>query len=459
MKRILRSRLKRSGVLLILLTCLYSFAGCGGDDEPASNQEHIISPISNRIEVPPAVRRNLGIDFAVVEERAVKQTRRIPGAFELQPEAVRDYHSSVRGHVELFVKQFQEIRKGALLFRVDSPEWHIMRHELGQAVSDISIAEAGVHVAIASYEEGKQSSEFLDTRVANLKEANVRRADLDAELLKSKKTVARLNAELAAARAGLEGARLHLSVMLTTASSTAEIPKETLSRTVRNSSGEEAPFWQTVNKLDVYAKSDGIVDELFVTNGSWVEQGARVMKTVDPVALRFRADAPQTDIQYYKNGQNVLIVPSEGASINLQKTMGGRLIKGYRADSQQRTLPLYVVPDAIEDWAAPGVSAYMEVLIKGDDRLQMAAPLSCIVRDGLVDIFFRRDPKNPDFVIRMEADLGENDGRWVVLRSGVRVGDEIVMNGAYQLKLAGVGKTPNEAGHFHADGTWHSAAD
>jgi multidrug efflux pump subunit AcrA (membrane-fusion protein) len=359
--------------------------------------------------------------------------------------------------VELFVKQFQEVNGGDLLFRVDSPDWHIIQHELGEAVSDISLAEAGVQVALASYEEAEQSSEFLQERVNNLEKANVRRADLDAELLKSKKTVARLNAELVAARASLKGARLHLSVMLNTASSTADIPRETLSRTVKNSSDEEVPFWQTVNKLDVYAESDGIVDELFVTNGSWVEQGVRVMRAVDPEALRFRADAPQTDIQYYKNGQNVLIVPSEGASINLQKTMGGTLIKGYRADSQQRTLPLYVVPETIGDWAAPGVSAYMEVLIRGDDRLQMAAPLSCIVRDGLVDIFFRRDPRNPDFVIRTEADLGENDGRWVVLRSGVRVGDEIVMNGAYQLKLAGVGKAPSEAGHFHADGTWHAA--
>jgi hypothetical protein len=77
------------------------------------------------------------------------------------------------------------------------------------------------------------------------------------------------------------------------------------------------------------------------------------------------------------------------------------------------------------------------------------------VLDGTRRVFFRRDPANPDRAIRVEADLGADDGRWVVVESGVRAGDEIVLDGVYPLLLSTSGSMP-VGGHFHADGTWHA---
>ncbi len=73
-------------------------------------------------------------------------------------------------------------------------------------------------------------------------------------------------------------------------------------------------------------------------------------------------------------------------------------------------------------------------------------------------MFFRRDPKDPDRAIRVIADLGVDDGRWVVVNSGVRLGDEIVLNGAYELQLAmaqASGSAPR-GGHVHPDGSFHA---
>jgi hypothetical protein len=58
----------------------------------------------------------------------------------------------------------------------------------------------------------------------------------------------------------------------------------------------------------------------------------------------------------------------------------------------------------------------------------------------------------------MEADLGVSDGKWVVVKSGVKEGDEVVLDGVYELKLAGGGK-PMGGGHFHADGAFHAEPD
>ena len=79
------------------------------------------------------------------------------------------------------------------------------------------------------------------------------------------------------------------------------------------------------------------------------------------------------------------------------------------------------------------------------------------MQDGLVHVLFRRDPRDPDKVIRLEADLGTDDGRWVVLKSGVALGDEVVLDGAYEIKLASQQNgTVQKGGHFHADGTFHA---
>ena len=58
----------------------------------------------------------------------------------------------------------------------------------------------------------------------------------------------------------------------------------------------------------------------------------------------------------------------------------------------------------------------------------------------------------------MEADLGKDDGRWVELLSGVGDGDEIVLDGAFQLMLSTSGSI-QKGGHFHADGTFHEGED
>ena len=108
-------------------------------------------------------------------------------------------------------------------------------------------------------------------------------------------------------------------------------------------------------------------------------------------------------------------------------------------------------------WARAGVSGYLEITLAGGKN-ELAIPLAAVIRDGLTPIIFRRDPNDPNKVIRMEADLGVTDGRFVVLASGVKAGDEIVVDGNYQLMLATSGSTA-KGGHFHSDGTFHEGKD
>ena len=81
--------------------------------------------------------------------------------------------------------------------------------------------------------------------------------------------------------------------------------------------------------------------------------------------------------------------------------------------------------------------------------------MSSLVQDGLESVFYRRDPNDKNRVLRVVADLGDNDGRWVALKSGVKKGDEVVSEGAYALALTSTGSQAPDGYHYHADGSLH----
>jgi hypothetical protein len=187
-----------------------------------------------------------------------------------------------------------------------------------------------------------------------------------------------------------------------------------------------------------------------------------VTTVVQPQRLRFRATALQSDLGVLRDGLVARVVPptptSSGRAVPLRDTMTGSLVVGIEADPTNRTIDLFVTPDELTDWARPGVSAQLEIVTDAAAREELAIPLAAVQRDGLTPVIFRRAPDNPNEVIRLEADLGQDDGRWVELRSGLADGDEVVLDGAFQLMLASSGSM-QKGGHFHADGTFHDGED
>ncbi len=83
------------------------------------------------------MRANLGITFVTVEPRHVEQTLRVPGRFELQPTARREYRTMLPGRVELVVDQFDRVQPGAELYWIDSPAWRELQQEIAEAESAI----------------------------------------------------------------------------------------------------------------------------------------------------------------------------------------------------------------------------------------------------------------------------------------------------------------------------------
>ena len=452
-------------VMLAGLIAFLTLPGCRDDarsnvDTVAQEPEAVVAAPTNRIDIPPSVRQNLGITFVQAERRAVRSVIRLPGRFEFRPKARRAYNAMLPGRVRLAIEQFQTVSAGDLLFELDSPEWHRVQSGLAAAFKACFCCLPELDAARAAKTENETQLEFLEQRIRRLTEAGSRDVELEAEQSKLQTKAPRLEAEVRAKEADMQSALLAYNVLLNEAQSLSGVQRDQLEQLLESKEGESlaTPYWSTVDRIFVHAEMAGVINQVGVTNQGWAKTGDLIVETIDPADLRFHADALQTDINLFEDGQPGRIVPPLGGSIDLQDTIDGRINVGFQAHSEQRTIPIYLVPEGLPRWAKAGVTAYLEVLIDGDGEPVLAIPEAAVVRDGLDKVFFRRDPSNADQVIRVVADLGATDNRWIEVKSGVRAGDEIVLGGVYPLMLAS--STTGEmrkGGHFHADGTFHES--
>lgn len=437
---------------------------------------------TNRVAIPPAVRSNLGVTFATVEPRVVEKTLRVPGRFELLPDARREYRTMFPGRVELLVDQFDRVEPLTPLYKIDSPAWRDLQQRLSEAEASIrrytarldtfeplmsahQVHEESLDESIRVWRERVEQlravREAGGGRINEIAEAQSALADAQAEHADVQEKEAQLNASRSEAEAELDAARSRRELLLDSAASLLHVPVEELEAIV-DGRGNRRPRWRTIDMIEVVAEEAGVVESLGLTNGAWADQESPVVTTVQPHRLRFRAQGLQSDLGVLRDGLPARIVsptPTRtDAAIDMLDTMTGVLRLGLTGNPDDRTIPLFVVPETLSAWARPGVSAQLEIVTDTTASAQLAVPLAAVQRDGLEPVLFRRDPRDPNQAIRLAADLGTDDGRWVAVRSGLRAGDEVVLDGAFQLMLATSG-TMQAGGHFHADGTFHQEED
>lgn len=452
----------RQILLTLTLTAAAVFAcaitGCGRPAEtPKSGNDHhrrdstaAASAPTNRVDIPASVRQNLGITFAKVESRNVAQTLRVPGRFELLPTARRAYRTPLGGRVELLVGQYERVEPGTPLYRVDSASWRDL-HERIAAVQARVDSMGPVRDAHRQHERSLADKVTLwRERLKQLEELRQAGGGSAAQFTEARATLNATQAELADVMekdAELQAQQKEAEAELRSLQSRHD-------HFVRGShcAGSHDGLEPGIG-FTVCAVAAGVIESIEITPGGLAEENGQVMTVVQPDQIRFRARGLQSDLGRLRDGLAASIAPPQGGSLPLQHAMHGALQLGLAADADERTIDLILTPSNLAPWAKAGVSAYMEVVLAGG-AAELAIPLSAVVRDGARAIIFRRDPKNPDKVIRMEADLGLSDGRWIVMQSGVKEGDEIVLGGNYQLMLATSGAS-EKAGHFHSDGTFH----
>ena len=390
------------------------------------DENHAEAP-SNHIPIPERVRKNLGITFATAEYRAISERLRVPGSFELLPSAEHHYPLPLEGRIHVHVKPLQKIKQGDLLVEIDAPAWQELQLQLTQTRNQIKQA----HTKLLSTRAQADSAEsILSEKAQTIYKANVEQAQHD-----------------------LDAQQQRFDGLLRKAASTTGLSLQKLSQLVENKT-----LWQRLQRVPIYANKDGVVQNILSSDSAWHQAGDEIIHAINPQELMFHAQVLQADLPRLKNGQPVFIQGPNGHADSLNSSLHGSLRIGVSGDPQRRLTDVYVdiAAHANNPWFAPNVSGIAEIITDGDPQQEtLSIPRRAIIRDGLEDIFFRRDPRNPDQVIRVHADIGIRNDQWVEIQSGLAAGNEVVVDGIYELKLASKKDASQKGGHFHADGTWH----
>jgi HlyD family secretion protein len=464
--------MNRTSTCLGLAICFVLAGACRKPVAPPPDDHDEMAAPTDRIDVPETVRRNLGIRFVAVERRRIAATLRIPGSFELMADARREYRTPVAGRVEIACRQLQEVRPGDVLCRIESPQWRALQRELGEKITAIAVLEARhdsmepLLQAHAQHEQALHAAiEVLQARVRSLEETRREVGGQAAELAAARTQLAQArtqDAESEEKHAGLEATRRQIAAELAAArdaielamAAAATLAGETKAALLAERDPDRTPRWRQLDRLEHKAVAAGIVDALPISNGGWAHEGDLLATVTDPRLVRFRGRGLQSDLARLRTGLPARLVPPQ-TDAGAAATLITVLEVGVHADPDQRTLELFAVPPPSSSWARPGIAAFLEIETEASQREELAVPVGAVLRDGLQRILFRRDPANQDRVIRLEADTGLDDGRWIEILSGLADGDQIVLDGAYELMLASSGMA-QKGGHFHADGTFHA---
>lgn len=436
----------------LLLAC--AFIGCG--KPPGTHDAPAAPPAADHAgHLPPGsvalsdvMRANLGVTFATVESRVVQGTVRLPGRFESEPSARHAYQTPLAGRVEVLVKPYQRIAGGDALYRLGAPDWRKLQQELAVASAAVTAAEDALAALTAHRAALDDALKLWQGRLAELDrlgqevggtagqraESAAKVADLRVALADNQRLLAeaRRQAQGADGHADCGQARTTLRLLLQSA---AQFSGESADQ-LTASDAHGVPRWQRLESLTVAATGAGVVEGEVATTGTWLEAHVPVLTVTDASGVRLRASALQTDLPRLRDGMPARIVahdPNDPAAIPVQ------VVIAPVADPIDRSVDLIARPmagTALPTWVRPGVTALLELVVRGSADEELAIPLGAVVPDGLVSVFFRRDPKTPEVVKRVVADLGVDDGRWVVVNSGLKEGDTVVLGGLHPLKLA-----------------------
>lgn len=452
----------------LFLSCVVAASSCS-KQAPRTPPENHGAPPENRIDVPESVRKNLGITFAKTQRRRVATTLRLPGNFEATSQARAEHRAPLAGRIELRVVLRQPIKKGDILFALDAPDWRSSQRQLDEIDTELGVAAAhlaaiepllaahrnhedSLHQALAVMQARVQSlqetQQSLGGQAQALSDARVQVAQVQAQIAEAAEKHTETTARIARLQADQRALAQRRTLSLAAAAATLGTTPQALLATT-----DQGPRWRTLDRIEVRASADGFVESLPMATGSFVDAHERVATTLDPSSVHFRARALQGDLGRLREGMPAVLTPP--GAVDPSARASGVLQLGLAADPTQRTLDVFVIPATSHPFVRPGVAGFVEIATDGSAAEVLSIPRAAVLQDGLVHVFFRRDPKNRDRVIRVEADLGTDDGRWVEVKSGLVDGDEVVLTGAYELVLASA-NTAQKGGHFHADGTWHA---
>jgi cobalt-zinc-cadmium efflux system membrane fusion protein len=384
----------------------------GGDGHDHGHGGH-----ADEVKLTPEAVRNHGIRVAPVKKQTLAGTFVAPARVAYNAEAVAHVGSLVKGRAaEIKVSRGDLVKKGGELLVVESPE-------LGEAQSDYLQRITAVGVANAAVEPARRAAEratklYDKSQGVALAEVQRRESELKAA-----------EGAVLTAQASLDAAKHKLYLM-----GVDEPALDALTRTK-----------QLNARYTVHAPIAGTVIEREVTLGELVSAEKEALLVVaDLTSVWVLADVPEAKLEQLTVGSPARVLVAAGGA-----AFEGKV--SYIApslDPGTRTAQVRIVVPNSKGSLRPGMFARAEI---STGPATGAAPVLAIPEsavqtvEGKASVFVPVEGEPNTFAARA-VKLGRLAGGMVAVESGLKEGEQVVVNGTFILK-ADLGKAG--AAHEH----------
>ncbi len=191
----------------------------------------------------------------------------------------------------------------------------------------------------------------------------------------------------------------------------------------------------------------GLVAQVQVAPGSFVEEGAPLFHFVNLERLWLEARVAEADIGAIRQPQGAWFrVPGFDRIFEVSADQGGRLVAlGTLVDPQSRTVPVIFEFPRPDPRLRVGQAVNARVFT-GEEAEALAIPVGALVNDSGGEVVYVQT--GGEHFERRLVRTGLREGDSVAILEGLTAGDRVVSRGAYRVHLAA--GTPAVAGHGHA---------
>lgn len=196
----------------------------------------------------------------------------------------------------------------------------------------------------------------------------------------------------------------------------------------------------------VSAPMTGVVTNVMVSSGDYVEVGQPLFEVASMRRLQLHADVSQRYFNRMADIFDANIKAASSAEVFNLASIGGKLIStGSAVDSHSPMIPVVFEFDNNGSFVA-GSMAEVDLLTRSD-REVITLPLTAITeQQGLYYVYVQLDE---DCYSRRAVTIGADDSRRAVILSGLNEGERVVTRGAVNVKVAAASSGSIPHGHSH----------
>jgi membrane fusion protein, heavy metal efflux system len=191
----------------------------------------------------------------------------------------------------------------------------------------------------------------------------------------------------------------------------------------------------------------GIVKDLMVENGQYVEAGQPLFSVMQNRRLLLRAGVPQRYVRDLRALETANIsIPNHEQTFTLEQLGGKILSVGRAANPDNYLIPVLLEVNQTGD-LLPGGFAELFLVARSQQEAITIPREALMEEQGTYYVFVQR---TPEMFTKREVTIGATDGLRTEIRQGLDITDRVVTKGAIWVKLAESSAALDpHAGHVH----------